>query len=169
MASELLKGEGETKVVVRRNERRDCDNCGEPATRLLTFLMPDARRNPASKAYGRDDCSWCSDYDAYACDACAATGVPEGYGSCATFPLKNFPHMGLKWRDRDAPDLLTAASDMQGALAGIQSLLADWIVPDSGISDHEVLNAILNITDHRDVLAQQQAALAAIAKATTAA
>lgn len=56
----------------------------------------------------------------------------------------------------------TAAVDMEGALTSIQAILAEWIVPDSGISDHECLNRILAVTDDRDLLGKQTAARDAI-------
>jgi hypothetical protein len=71
--------------------------------------------------------------------------------------------MFLTWVESDATALRAGAQDMEAALTGVQSILAEWIVPDSGISDHEALNRILGITDHRDVLAKQQAARQSLA------
>lgn len=169
MASELLKGEGDTTVLVRTKVRHECEVCGEPATQRHSFMMPNYRSNPASSGYRKDDCSWCSDHDAYTCDEHKArdlTDVPEGYSWGGTWG-KAFPHMLLCTTERELPALLIGAKDMEGALTGIQDLLAEWIVPDSGISDHEVLNRILSITDHRDVLTKQQAVRMAIIKASS--
>lgn len=64
-----------------------------------------------------------------------------------------------------APDLLIGARNMEKALTDIQELLAEWIVPDSGISDHDVLSQILGITDHRHVLGLQTECRDAIQRA----
>lgn len=45
-----------------------CGKCPAPSTRIMSFLYDDYRRNPASSAYGKDDCSWCSDHDAFGCE-----------------------------------------------------------------------------------------------------
>ena len=68
--TELLPGEGEVKVVERKRVRIECGNCGEPATHRHTYLLPNARSNPASKGFGGDDISWCSDHDEFVCDEC---------------------------------------------------------------------------------------------------
>jgi hypothetical protein len=96
-----LPGEGETRTQIRR--RRDCEVCGEAATKRITFLLERYRSNPASKAYGRDDCSWCSDHDAYACDEHETKvrfAVPPGMSSdVSIFGCKRFPHMLLYWTE----------------------------------------------------------------------
>lgn len=106
---EKLPGEGETKVVERTRVRRECENCGEPAFYLNTYLNDadvGARRNPASRAYGRDDCTFISDHNQYLCGGCHQTvphvGVPEGFGYCATFEaVPRFAHRFLVWEDRE--------------------------------------------------------------------
>ena len=58
------------RVMVERQRDVGCESCGEPATVLFMFLLDNYRRNPASRAYGRDDCSWCSDLDVFSCESC---------------------------------------------------------------------------------------------------
>ena len=98
----LLKGEGEVRITKERCYRRICGQCDEPATHRLSFLLDGARRNPASKAYGRDDCSWCSDEDRYSCKSHVEDvrrAPPEGMGWCSTFDcVKLYPHMLLYWQ-----------------------------------------------------------------------
>lgn len=106
-----LKDEGETKVVIRTLTRVGCENCGEPADQQHTYVLPNARRNPKSSAYGRDDISWCSDHEIFTCEACRAENngrepPAAGYEWCSTFKSDQFAHMFLKWRERPA-DALT--------------------------------------------------------------
>jgi hypothetical protein len=102
-----IPGEGDKKIVERTRIRMDCDQCGEPATKRHTYLLPDARRNSASSAYGRDDCSWCSDCEVFACDDCNGGREPkvDGYHWCSTFTIKpdhhRFAHMFLHWSERE--------------------------------------------------------------------
>lgn len=108
----LIPGEGEKKLVERTRVRVECGNCGEPATKRHTFLLPNARRNPSSSAYGRDDCSWCSDHEEFACDGCPR---PRGgqYEWCSTFSITpdnmRFAHMFLRWTERDLTPEQSAA------------------------------------------------------------
>lgn len=116
-----IKGEGETKLVRRTKVRVECDNCGEPADQRHTYLLPNARRNPASSAYGGDDVSWCSDKELFSCEECRSLPnwynkrppTPEGYETCSTFSLKDFKtgvmsnrfaHMFLVWREEEIPE-----------------------------------------------------------------
>ena len=108
-----LPGEGDTKQILRVRERVCCDNCGEPADEKHTYLLPNARRNPKSAGYGKDEISWCSDHEVFSCDACRKLqfrGRPpqEGYEWCATFSLfdrdgkpTRFVHMFLRWVDHE--------------------------------------------------------------------
>ncbi len=81
------------------DERILCDYCGEnPADQKHTYLLPGARINPDSAAFGRDDCSWCSDHEAFSCQPCRSrmrTRHPdvEGYGKCSTFFFERMPHL----------------------------------------------------------------------------
>jgi len=98
---EILPGEGEIKVIKQIRRRRTCDNCGAGAYYKLTFLLPNARTNPSSKAYGKDDCTWCEDEHQFSCkDANCLRKMRhmEGYDWCAQFPaLEKFAHMFLYW------------------------------------------------------------------------
>ena len=96
---DVLPGEGEEKTVRSIRCRHECDECGEVAHFKKTYLLDNARRNPASSAYGRDDCSWCSDKDVYLCKECKAPRI-DGYGECSTFPaVERFAHMFLYWHE----------------------------------------------------------------------
>lgn len=75
--------EGDVRIVVERYERRKCDECDELAVFKFTWLLEGFRHNPASTGYGRDDCTYCSDLDAYRCRKCAPSNDwlpdPDGY------------------------------------------------------------------------------------------
>jgi hypothetical protein len=98
---DVLPGEGEVKTTARRRDRQECEICGEPAHYKHTFLFENARSNPASKAYRKDDCSWCEDECRYVCKEHEKdrTG-PHGMSWCATFPAsERFAHMFLVWHE----------------------------------------------------------------------
>lgn len=104
---ESLKGEGEIKVVIKQRARRRCDECGEPATKRIAFCYINGRRNPASSMYGRDDCSYCVDEQAFSCDECERsverTMCPEGMNWSSTFTAnERNAHLFLYWNERDA-------------------------------------------------------------------
>ena len=95
---EILPGEDEIKTIKKRRVRQECDVCGEPAHYKHTFLFDNARRNPASSAYGRDDCTWCSDAHRFVCKEHKKDEAPpqEGLFWCSTFPAsERFSHMFL--------------------------------------------------------------------------
>jgi len=98
-----LPGEGDVEIVRRIHVRRECVECGEPATIKQTYLLPNCRRNPASKAYGRDDCTWCEDEANFYCDACWPAhqwDEPQGYERCSTFRKpEKWPHLFLQWQE----------------------------------------------------------------------
>lgn len=98
----ILKGEGDTRTQIRM--RRSCEMCGEAATKKHTYLLDNARLNPASSAYGRDDCSWCEDAHEYLCDDCQSE-TPDGYGPCSIFSATagHFAHMFLHWIEEPTP------------------------------------------------------------------
>src|SRR5574342_451702 len=99
-AVKLLPGEGDEILVVKRNVRRCCEECGEFATKRLTFLYENYRRNPASNAYGKDDCSWCYDEELWSCHVHEQKIInhpPEGTVWCSSFDGERFPHMLLRW------------------------------------------------------------------------
>jgi hypothetical protein len=94
---DTLPGEGDTKQVVRM--RAECDECGDPAHFRHTYLLPNARTNPASAGYRRDDISWCSDHETFTCKTCKRPAI-DGYETCSTFPASaQFAHLFLKWKD----------------------------------------------------------------------
>lgn len=102
-----IRGEGEIKLVVKKRVRRDCDNCGEPATKEINYCYVNGRSNPASSMYRRDDCSYCSDANAYSCDECERdverVCCPEGMKWASTFTCNDrHTHRLLYWSERDA-------------------------------------------------------------------
>ena len=95
-----LKGEGDVQYIKRTRSRHDCDVCGEPADFRISFLLENARSNPASSGYRGDDISWCSDAERYVCaEHREERSAPNGYRWCSTCDLSKFPHMGLYDRD----------------------------------------------------------------------
>ena len=103
-----LDGEGDIQVIHRARERIPCDYCDNTPDQLNTYLLPNARHNPKSSAYGRDDCSWSSDHNVFSCEQCRKENFGgtrpniEGYEPCATIPLtKQFSHLFLRWREKD--------------------------------------------------------------------
>lgn len=123
-----LKGEGDVKFVKKTHVRHNCDGCGEVATKRYTFLLENARRNPQSAAYGRDDCTWLSDYELFGCEECGERSrfhalAPEGLSWCATFDLERFPHMGLYWHEKDIPDPTDTMKEMVEVLGELVSLM----------------------------------------------
>jgi hypothetical protein len=92
---EILPGEGESKMVTKT--RVTCAECGDSAHFRHTYLLPNGRNNPASSAYRRDDCSWCSDEETFTCRTCKRPTI-DGYSWCSTFPANDrFAHLFLKW------------------------------------------------------------------------
>lgn len=101
---DVLPGEGETKMIRQVQTRQTCEECGEPAYHRLTFLLVGARSNPASSAYGRDDCTWCSDHEMFSCREHETkirrdTERERTYTWCSSFPATDgFKHMFLYWK-----------------------------------------------------------------------
>lgn len=96
---DVLPGEGDEKTVRSIRCRHDCCECGEPAHFKHSYLLDGTRNNPASSAYGMDDCSWCSDKDEFTCKTCRKSTI-DGYKWCSTFPAsERFAHMFLYWRE----------------------------------------------------------------------
>lgn len=93
--------EGEKRTIEQICKRRVCESCGEPATYKLTFLLPNYRSNPASNAYGRDDCTWCSDEDMFVCNKHEKDrrklAEERGMFWCSSFPFEKHKHMFLFW------------------------------------------------------------------------
>lgn len=99
---EKLPGEGEVQRIVRERVRVCCDECGEPAAYKHTFLLDNARRHPASSAYGKDDCSWCEDAHTFVCEEHKGLRhAPDGMSWCSTFTASpRFAGMFLEWKER---------------------------------------------------------------------
>src|SRR5258708_31472175 len=92
---------GEIRSTTEMWKQRACDECGEPAVYEQTYLLKNARRNPDSSAYGKDDCSYCSDTNAWACKIHAdmiRSNPPQGYEECSRFDLSKFSHRSGYWR-----------------------------------------------------------------------
>lgn len=64
--------------------------------------------------------------------------------------------------DEEVGKVATGLADMTEVVRRVQDALADYIVPDADIDAEECINTLLGIVDHRDTLAKQRAALAAI-------
>lgn len=101
----VLPNEGKVVHIERTYHRRECDECAEPAHFKVTFLLDNARRNPASSAYGRDDCSWCEDDVAYACHEHkdrVRLEPRDGYIRNSVFPATEcFAHLFLTTTDKE--------------------------------------------------------------------
>jgi hypothetical protein len=82
---------GTTRTITQVYLAHECD-CGKPADKRHSYLLPDARRNKASSGYGKHDISWCSDREAFTCDECPTPRI-DGFEWCATFGGERFPHM----------------------------------------------------------------------------
>lgn len=103
-------------------KRRWCEYCGETATWRVTFLLENARWNPASKAYGRDYSGWIQDAETFICDEHCETArlePPQGMRWCAGFPYDRFPHQFFCWKtvegsERVPDPALSANRDGQG-------------------------------------------------------
>lgn len=94
--------EGDVVIVKRVCVSEKCEECGERATKKITFLYENARRNPASSAYGKDDCSWCEDEKSFACevhDEKIRRNPPRDMVWCSTFSRDRFEHMFLRWKE----------------------------------------------------------------------
>jgi len=91
--------EGEIRKQVCK--RRNCEVCGERADWQVAFLLPNCRTNPKSKAYGKDDCSWCSDDVAWVCEGHHKDrykmAKERDMEWAASFPADKFPHLVLFW------------------------------------------------------------------------
>jgi hypothetical protein len=99
------------KIVRKFQMEQCCIHCGEPAQEQLTFLLYNARKNPQSKGYGKDNISWCSDAEAFSCgdQACERTIKQEigeqDYEWCSTFKrTPHFEHLFWLWIEEDITD-----------------------------------------------------------------
>ena len=93
-----LKGEGDIRTRIDRRVRITCEECGELAVYKHSFLLEGMRSNPASSAFRKDDCSWCSDVDVFTCKECRPT-LPNGCDPRSSrFEIgERFAHMFLEW------------------------------------------------------------------------
>lgn len=88
---------GDIEVIKYKWVWHDCQVCGMPAQHRIAYLLPNYRSNPASSAYLHDDCSWCSDAEAWACSKHrreVERNAPDSMSWCSSFQLTNFQHMG---------------------------------------------------------------------------
>ena len=95
--------EGETKTINYICAKRECELCEKPAEYKISYLLENARSNPASSGYRGDDISWCSDEVKYACaehkDKVAHQEEPQGMTWASTFTGEKYPHMLLYWKE----------------------------------------------------------------------
>lgn len=102
---DVLPGEGDIQTITRRLVRETCVECDKPAHFKVSFLLAGYRCNPASAAYGKDDCSWCEDDHCFVCREHRDMYVhnpPAGYASASIYPAtKQFKHMFLRWEEVD--------------------------------------------------------------------
>ena len=94
---------GERRITKEVCVEHVCEVCGESARHKLTFLLKNARYNPQSNAYGKDDCSWCSDDEMFVCDEHEKDRYKyareKDMGWCSSFPRERFEHMFLYWQE----------------------------------------------------------------------
>ena len=97
--------EGDLILIQKVCKRKECEFCGKPATLKHTFLLNGSRNNPASKAYGKDDCSWCEDDCVFICEVCNKTenrykiAKEKDMGWCSTFDYQRLSHLFLYWQE----------------------------------------------------------------------
>ncbi len=94
---------GDTIIIQKECVEKTCQECGEPATKRITFLYENSRRNPASAGYGKDDISWCSDDEAFSCivhEKEIRNNPPRDMNDCSVFTRsERFEHMFLEWKE----------------------------------------------------------------------
>lgn len=101
---------GTRRTIISEYTRHECEQCGEPATVRRTFLLDNARRNPASKGYGKDDISWCSDSEGFGC-ASHTPICPDGMSWCSDFQFgERFFHLFHFWREVSRADAILEAT-----------------------------------------------------------
>lgn len=96
---DILPGEGDVEMIKVTKIRKTCEECGEPAHYRHTFLLPNARRNSSSSAYGRDDCSYCMDAEKFVCREHNTDRFRhiDNYEWCSTFRASaRFAHLFLE-------------------------------------------------------------------------
>lgn len=107
---------GEQKLIIRKTYEHECWACAAEATYCNTYLdhsQGNPRANPASKAYGKDNISWCADYEQFLCSEHHAANykddVPEGFEWCSTFEKAKFEHMFRFTRDTEVSSVAEAS------------------------------------------------------------
>ena len=84
----------------KRITMKKCEFCEKDAMYKLTFLLPNARMNRSSSAYGKDDCSYCEDAARFVCQYHYHKRNLQSYEWCASFQDGEwFHHLFL---DKDA-------------------------------------------------------------------
>ncbi len=95
---DTLPGEGAMRTTIQHRERRLCNLCGKPAHFKHSFLFENYRHNNTSSAYGKDDCSWCSDTDVFVCRDCKPETPACHDPGASVFPAnEQFAHLFLYW------------------------------------------------------------------------
>lgn len=86
------------KTTIQHQERHRCESCGSIAEFLRTYLYENYRTNPASSAFGRDDCSRCSDVKVFVCRDCRPATPPGCDPGYSQFEASaKFAHMFVYW------------------------------------------------------------------------
>ncbi len=95
---------GERETITYRWLWRECSWCEKPAKFRLSYLLPNARSNPASSGYGGDNISWCEDHEEFACKEHERTKKHsvDSYKWCSSFPLKRYQYMGFYRKEIEA-------------------------------------------------------------------
>lgn len=118
---EKYPNEGKVTVKVMKTVRRECEFCGNAACYRHGFLLERFRSNPASSAYGRDDCTWCEDDKTYTCaniDCVQQAKPPDGYvGGTRFSAVEQYGHMFLIDREVELSEQLK--QDLANMLAQI--------------------------------------------------
>lgn len=105
---DIFPDEGEIQTSIKIRRRIKCSKCGAPAHYKHTFLLKNARNNPASKAYKYNDPYRCEDAHTYVCqEHLHERTPPDGYEWNVTFPAsERFKSLFLYWEEYLSPNLL---------------------------------------------------------------
>jgi hypothetical protein len=135
------------KFLIKRRYPRECVVCGEPATRRIAYLLRNARSNPASAGFGKDDISWCSDAEQFTCDEHEKNRppTPDGMEWCSTFDNgKRFAHMFFEWSEKDITPFMLSVDRLLQRLEGSFGGSSDSALPGEYDSVRLSLNALLS-------------------------
>ena len=94
---------GTIRTIMQEYIRHECAECGEPATKKVSYLLPNARSNPASSGYHGDDITWCSDHQEFICGDCKPPRV-EGFDLGTIYNGDYYPHMVHFFREISRED-----------------------------------------------------------------